>query len=95
MIGHPDSITTDDIWVDDRTLHPGYGQLNSDVLEAIRKTAECEGILIDPVYTGKAMAGLIHLVESGHFTQNQNIVFLHSGGTPAVFGYPEIIAENP
>jgi len=94
MIGHPDIITTDDIWVDDRMLRPGYGQLNDDVLAAIHITAECEGILIDPVYTGKAMAGLIHLVESGHFTQNQNILFLHSGGTPAVFGYPEIIEEH-
>ncbi len=92
MIGHPDIITPDDIFVDDRMLRPGYGQLNKDVLSAIKTTAECEGILLDPVYTGKAMAGLIHLVESGHFTKNQKVLFLHSGGTPALFGYPEIVA---
>ena len=94
MIGHPGIISADDIWVDDRMLRPGYGQLNNDVLAAIHKTAVCEGILIDPVYTGKAMAGLIYLVENKHFTADQNIVFLHSGGTPAVFGYPEIIEEK-
>lgn len=94
MIGHPGIINAGDIWVDDSMLHPGYGQLNSDVLAAIHKTAECEGILIDPVYTGKAMAGLIYLVENKHFADGQNIVFLHSGGTPAVFGYPEIIEEK-
>ncbi len=94
MIGHPDIITSDDIWVDDNMLRPGYGQLNSDVLNAIHKTAELEGILLDPVYTGKAMAGLIHLVSNKHFTADQTIVFLHSGGTPAIFGYPEIIEQN-
>jgi len=92
MIGHPDTITAEDIFVDDRMLRPGYGQLNKDVLSAVRTTAECEGILLDPVYTGKAMAGLIHLVESGHFSKNQKVLFLHSGGTPALFGYPEIVS---
>ena len=91
MIGHPDIISEDDIWTDDKMLRPGYGRLNSDVLDAIHNTAKWEGILLDPVYTGKAMAGLIHLVKSKHFSEDQTVVFLHSGGTPAVFGYPEII----
>ncbi|MCH7817653.1 MAG: D-cysteine desulfhydrase family protein [Proteobacteria bacterium] len=94
MIERPNIITADDIWVDDKMLRPGYGLLNDDVLNAIHKTAEWEGILLDPVYTGKAMAGLIHLVKSGAFTGKQNIVFLHSGGTPAIFGYPEIIEHT-
>ena len=93
MINHPDIIKASDILVDDRMLHPGYGQLNPEVRAAIRTTAECEGILIDPVYTGKAMAGLLHLVESKHFAYDQKVLFLHSGGTPAVFGYPEIIED--
>lgn len=94
MIGHPDIIDESDIWVDDAMLRPGYGQLNDDVLNAIRVTAESEGILLDPVYTGKSMAGLFSLVKSKHFTKNQNILFLHSGGTPAVFGYPKIINDR-
>ncbi len=63
------------------------------MLHAIRKTAEWEGILLDPVYTGKAMAGLIGLIKNRRFTEAQNVLFLHSGGTPAVFGYPEIVED--
>ncbi|MEH6578739.1 MAG: D-cysteine desulfhydrase family protein [Amphritea sp.] len=94
MIDCPGVVTEEDIWVDDRMLHPGYGQLNEDLLEAIRLTAHCEGLLLDPTYSGKSMAGLIHLVTSGHFHRGQNVVFLHTGGTPALFGYPEIL-EDP
>ncbi|NRA15517.1 MAG: D-cysteine desulfhydrase [Oceanospirillaceae bacterium] len=93
MIDCPGVVTEADIWVDDRMLRPGYGQLNEDLLEAIRLTARCEGLLLDPTYTGKAMAGLIHLVTSGHFRRYQNVVFLHTGGTPALFGYPEILED--
>ena len=94
MIGRPNIIRTDDIWVDDRSLQPGYGQLNSEVVAAIHRVAKWEGILLDPVYTGKAMAGLISLLESGHFKANQTLMFIHSGGTPALFGYPEIIEHE-
>jgi D-cysteine desulfhydrase/L-cysteate sulfo-lyase len=94
MIGCPGVVSEDDIWVDDRMLRPGYGQLNEDLLEAMRLTAFHEGLLLDPTYTGKAMAGLIHLVTSGHFSADQNIVFLHTGGTPALFGYPEILQDT-
>ena len=93
MIDCPGVVTEADIWVDDRMLRPGYGQLNEDLLEAIRLTARCEGLLLDPTYTGKAMAGLIHLVTSGYFRRDQNVVFLHTGGTPALFGYPEILED--
>lgn len=91
MIEHPGIVSQKDIWVDDRMLHPGYGQLNDNLLEAIRLTARYEGLLLDPTYSGKSMAGLIHLVTSGKFKAGQNIVFLHTGGTPAIFGYPEIL----
>jgi len=94
MINCPGVVTEKDIWVDDSMLRPGYGQLNEDLLEAMRITALCEGLLLDPTYTGKAMAGLIHLVTSGHFHKDQNIMFLHTGGTPALFGYPEILQDQ-
>jgi len=94
MIKWSGAITEEDIWVSDGTLHPGYGQLNAAALGAIRKTAEWEGILLDPVYTGKAMAGLIHLIETAQFRQGQTVLFLHSGGTPALFGYPELITPD-
>ncbi|MCJ8324150.1 MAG: D-cysteine desulfhydrase family protein [Rhizobiales bacterium] len=91
MIGHPGIVTKQDIWTNDKMLYPGYGQLNDELEEAMRLAAVCEGLLLDPTYTGKTMAGLIDLIESGHFTPDQNIVFLHTGGTPALFGYPELI----
>lgn len=94
MLGKKDLINANDILVDDRMLQPGYGQLNQQLLEAMQMMAEAEGILLDPTYTGKSMAGLIHLVNSGQFKAGQNIVFLHTGGTPALFGYPEILDTN-
>jgi D-cysteine desulfhydrase/L-cysteate sulfo-lyase len=91
MINCQGVVTQGDVWVDDRMLRPGYGQLNAELLEAIRLTARYEGMLLDPTYSGKSMAGLIHLVTSGHFQRDQTVVFLHTGGTPALFGYPEIL----
>lgn len=85
-------VTRQDIQVDDSMLQPGYGQLNEQILEAIKLTVQQEGILLDPVYTGKAMAGLINLLRQDAWTSNQRLMFLHTGGTPALFGYPEITA---
>jgi len=94
MIGFEDLIKPSDIWVDDNMLYPGYGQLNPPLLEAIDLLAQCEGILLDPTYTGKAMAGMLDLIERKHFRPGQNIIFLHTGGSPALFGYPEILDEQ-
>jgi L-cysteate sulfo-lyase len=55
--------------------------------EAVMLLARLEGILFDPVYSGKALAGLIDLVGSGHFEGAENIVFLHTGGSAALFAY--------
>jgi L-cysteate sulfo-lyase len=66
---------------------PGYGIPADATIEAIRLAAEHEGLLLDPVYTGKALAGLIDLCRNGLFTRDQNVVFLHTGGTPALFAY--------
>ena len=49
--------------------------------------ARLEGILLDPVYTGKGMAGLIDLIRKGHFRKGQSVVFVHTGGSAALFGY--------
>jgi L-cysteate sulfo-lyase len=66
----------------------GYGVPTPGMVEAVSLLARTEGILLDPVYSGKGMAGLIDLVRKGHFSQDQNIVFLHTGGSAALFGYP-------
>ena len=52
--------------------------------------ATLEGVLLDPVYTGKGMAGLIHHVRTGRWSSDDQIVFIHTGGTPALFAYPEL-----
>jgi L-cysteate sulfo-lyase len=68
---------------------PGYGVATPGMLEAVRLMATLEGIVLDPVYTGKAMAGLIDLVRSGRFAADETIVFIHTGGMPAMFAYAD------
>jgi L-cysteate sulfo-lyase len=51
--------------------------------------AQYEGILLDPVYSGKGFAGLIDLIRKGHFKQGENVVFLHTGGSVSLSGYPD------
>jgi 1-aminocyclopropane-1-carboxylate deaminase/D-cysteine desulfhydrase-like pyridoxal-dependent ACC family enzyme len=71
---------------------PGYGIPTEATLEAIRLAAEHEGLLLDPVHSGKAMAGLIDLCRSGFFTRGQNVLFLHTGGATALFAYERDLA---
>ena len=55
------------------------------MVEAVQLLAKTEGILLDPVYTGKAVAGLIDLIRKGNFNKEDNILFVHSGGSPALY----------
>ena len=68
---------------------PGYGLPTPGMTEAVKMLAQFEGILLDPVYTGKGMAGLIDLVRKGHFAKDSDIVFLHTGGSAGLFAYPD------
>lgn len=65
----------------------GDGIPTSGMIEAVSLAASTEGLLLDPVYTGKAMAGLVDLVQQGAFERDETIVFLHTGGAQALFGY--------
>lgn len=78
-----------DLIVFDQYLHEGYGIPNRSTIETIRLVASQEGVLLDPVYTGKAFYGLLDLVRQGYFQSGQNVVFLHTGGAPAIFTYRE------
>lgn len=69
----------------------GYGVPTPGMAEAVGLLARTEGILLDPVYSGKGMAGLIDLVRKRHFANDQNVVFLHTGGSPALFSYPDAL----
>ena len=68
---------------------PGYGLPTDGMREAVKLAARFEGILLDPVYTGKGFDGLIDHVEKGFFPKNGNVVFLHTGGSAGLFGYPD------
>ena len=92
MLDHKTCVTADDVYVDDSVLYPGYGQLNKYVIEAVKMTARSEGILLDPTYTGKAMAGFIALLRKKTWSSDQRVAFLHTGGAPLLFGYPEILS---
>jgi len=59
--------------------------LTSAEREAVHLFASCEGILLDPVYTGRAAAGMIDLIRKGFFKKNETVLFLHTGGQPALF----------
>jgi L-cysteate sulfo-lyase len=67
----------------------GYGMPTPGMLEAVEMLARTEGLLLDPVYSGKGMAGLIDLIRKGYFQPKDNVVFLHTGGSVALFGYGE------
>jgi 1-aminocyclopropane-1-carboxylate deaminase/D-cysteine desulfhydrase-like pyridoxal-dependent ACC family enzyme len=70
---------------------PGYAESSPASLQALRLCARTDGLLLDPVYTAKAMAGLISAVRSGELTGDDTVIFLHTGGLPAVFAFREDI----
>ncbi len=76
----------------DRWVGPGYSLPTPAMVAAVRLLAASEGVLLDPVYTGKAMAGLLDLVREGHFKAGERVVFVHTGGSPALFAYRAVLA---
>lgn len=85
-------IETVDINLFDGVLDPGYGRLNEATKAAIGQAATREGLFLDPVYTGKVMAGLMRLVETGKLTGDR-VLFWHTGGQPALFGYADELRD--
>lgn len=82
-----------EIEIDDRFIGEGYGIPSPKGLSAMRLLARLEGILLDPVYTGKAMAGLVAMVREGRFADDEDVIFLHTGGWPALFAYEEELSR--
>jgi D-cysteine desulfhydrase len=89
LLGLQLSFDQADVVVCDEYLGGGYGVLGDLERDAIRLIARREGILLDPVYTGRAMGGLLDLIRKGVFTPEDTVVFWHTGGTSALFAYSE------
>lgn len=90
LLGLGGLLGPEDVNVTDRHLGPGYGQPTRESEEAILLAARQEGLLLDPVYTGKALAGMLSLARAGAF-EGRSALFLHTGGTPALFGYGSLV----
>lgn len=86
-------VTPEDVRVTDAALGPGYGQMSTETRAAIERTARAEGLFLDPVYTGKVMAGLIGLAKADAFS-GQRVLFWHTGGQPALFGYADQLQQR-
>jgi L-cysteate sulfo-lyase len=84
-------VAREDIIADCNYVGPGYGEPTEGMNEAVLMLARKEGLLFDPVYSGKALAGMIDYVREGRFSQGQKIVFLHTGGAAGLFAYADTL----
>jgi L-cysteate sulfo-lyase len=89
MLGHEGAVQRDDVFADCNYVGAGYGLPTEGMVEAVKMLAQTEGLLFDPVYTGKGLSGLIDWVRHDRFTKDDTVIFLHTGGSAALFGYPE------
>ena len=88
-IGAPGVVSRDDVIANCDYVGEAYGVPTEAMNDAVLTLARTEGLLFDPVYSGKALAGLIDLVQTGYFGNAENIVFLHTGGSAALFAYAD------
>jgi 1-aminocyclopropane-1-carboxylate deaminase/D-cysteine desulfhydrase-like pyridoxal-dependent ACC family enzyme len=96
LLGLPERLEEADIVNQEAYAGEGYGIPSPEGLEAIRLLAETEGIFLDPVYTSKGMAGLIDHIRGGRLQAGETVVFIHTGGTSALFAYAEeLLAARP
>ena len=89
FIGKPGIVAREDVIANCNYVGAGYGIPTEGMNEAILMLARLEGLLFDPVYSGKGLAGMIDLIRNSHFDAADNIVFLHTGGSAALFAYTD------
>jgi len=94
LLGASDRLNIDDVRIADDQRGQGYGLVTDAMIDAVRLMASCEGLLLDPVYSGKAFAGVIGDVRSGRYPTGSSVVFLMTGGTPALFAYRSAFARK-
>ena len=93
LIGRPDLVGPDDIVVTDRFLGPGYGKNSPETWGAFLAAARQEGLLLDPVYTSKSFAGALAMADDRDAMAGGAVLYLHTGGLPALFAYEAAIDE--
>ena len=91
LLGLEHPIPADRVKVEDGYVGAGYSLPTESMIEAVQLFARLEGLLLDPVYTGKAAAGLIGMARGGQFDKTDNVVFLHTGGSPALYAYQSTV----
>jgi len=94
LAGANTGVPADVVRVEDGYVGPGYSLPTDEMVEAIQVFARTEGILLDPVYTGKTAAGLIGMVREGRFTPGERVLFLHTGGSPALYAYQDVVLQD-
>lgn len=87
LLGIQAGVSQEAVVVRDEYVGPGYSLPTQEMVAAVLLLARLEGLLLDPIYTGKAMAGLLDLCRRGHFGPDENVLFLHTGGAPTLFAY--------
>ena len=93
LLGSPDAVGRDDIVANCNYIGEGYGVSTPEMVEAVQLLARLEGLLFDPVYSGKALAGFIDLVRKGRFSNDGSVVFIHTGGAVALFAYRDLFGD--
>lgn len=93
FLGLPSDLREGELQIFDDYVGEGYSIPTEEMAEAVRIFARKEGILLDPVYTGKAAAGLLDLIQKGHFKQGEKVLFLHTGGAPGLYAYQDVILD--
>ena len=91
LLGVAPVVAADDVHLIDEFLAPGYGQLNAATIDAMKLAARAEALILDPVYTGKTFAGFIQRARQAE--PGQNLLFIHTGGTPSLFAYAAALDE--
>ncbi|MDO8883306.1 D-cysteine desulfhydrase [Pseudotabrizicola sp.] len=94
LIGARGTLPREMVVAYDDQVGPGYGQPTPEMTDAIRLLARTEGILLDPVYSGKGFAGLVAMIRAGAFGKDERVVFLHTGGSVALFAYGHLFSNQ-
>jgi D-cysteine desulfhydrase family pyridoxal phosphate-dependent enzyme len=88
-----DKVKSEKVIIDDNFIGQGYGITTTESIETIKLLAKLEGIFLCPVYTAKAMTGLIEHIRTGQIKNNETVIFIHTGGAPLIYAYYEKLFE--